>query len=123
MNTEKDIYSELINRIKVSQPTISDPQGLTSATMQRIEHLSKKKNDSKILHIMSLTSSIAASLLIGLFVFEQFTPPTNTETNTSTAMPVYNVSICSINDYIEFMQIKKERQKLYSNLINKYKNL
>jgi hypothetical protein len=38
-------------------------------------------------------------------------------------MPVYNVSICSINDYIEFMQIKKERQKLYSNLINKYKNL
>jgi predicted type IV restriction endonuclease len=97
--------------------------------MQRIEKLSKNKNQGKGLRILSLTSSIAASLLIGLFVFEQYFPSINTEDNSS----ITNLYICKSDNYIEkptalsefnqLMQMKKERQKLYANLVNKYKNL
>jgi len=138
MNTENDKYTELINQIKATQAKISNPQEFALKIMHSIELLSKEKKHNNILSIISLTSSIAASFFIGLFVFEQFLPPNNTEeyknSNITSAytLPTYdkNFSIEKATTFTEFstlMQTKKERQEkqqaFYSNLINKYKTL
>jgi hypothetical protein len=133
MNTENDKYTELISRIKTSQPILSDPQRLTSTTMQRIELLSKKKSHNRILSIVSITSSIAASLFIGLFVFEQFLPLENSEYEHSTVsagyiLPVPNKIVyigksAPLSEFSNLIRTKKEQQIFYSNIINKYKTL
>jgi len=179
MNTENEKYTELISRVKHSQPILSEPQRLTSTVMQRIELLPKKKtkqrhcgiphhvrNDgnssqrhcgldpqspennafnkemlkqvthdggafkksyNKILPIVSLTSSIAASFLIGFFVFEQFLFMENNEYENSTPiLPITakNVSIekpASLSEFNNLIRAKKEQQIFYSNIINHYK--
>ena len=131
MNNENEKYTELISQIKATQAKISNPQKLTLQTMQHIENLSTK-GKNKTLIFVSWASSIAASLLIGLFVFEQFTLPNNTENITSVyTSPAHEkiVFICkstTLTDLNEWMQLKKERQKkqqTINSIINKYKTL
>ena len=133
MSSENDKYTALIGRIKASQPALSDPQGLVSKTMSRIELLSKKKSPNKVLNIISITSSIAASFLIGLFVFEQFLPMENEEYNRSNirTAPTLSVSYDNIqtkkpatwNEFYDLIRTKQQQQAFYTNLINKYKTL
>jgi hypothetical protein len=129
MNAENDTYTELISRIKAAKPILSEPQKFTSATMQRIELLSKKKNHNKILRIISVTSSIAASFLIGLFIFEQSLPLENNQYHSSTVtfiLPVAEKNVyiekpTSLNEFNNLIRDKREQQIFYSNIINKYK--
>ena len=137
MNNENDKYTELINRIKAEQVKLSNPQALTSRIMRDIELLSKKKIYDKTLRVISLISSFAALLLVGLFVFEQFSHSPNMEEYKSSNRTVNSVlSNYNTNGYIEnsndlnelnkLIQIKKERQKRQKTfylIINKYKIL
>ena len=136
MNNENDKYAELINQIKVLQVKLPDSQRLTSKIMDNIELLSKRKTYIKVLNVIIITSSIAASLLIGLFVFEQFLIPNNLEhkkihivsTCTSTTYDK-NASIekqTTLTAFNSLIQLKKERQKkqqAFNSIINKYKIL
>ena len=129
MNTKDDKYSELINQIKTLDVKLSNPQKLASRIISDIELLPKKKNNDKILRIISLMSSIAASLLIGLFVFEQYFLPLNMEDKSlnATSFPyksVYFEKSNPLNDFEKWIQIKEcqqKRQNLYLNIINKHK--
>jgi hypothetical protein len=132
MNSKTDKYTELIERIKATQAKISDPQKLTLKTMHSIELSLQKKSNNKTLSIVSWASSIAASLLIGLFVFEQLTAPTEMAFTSSKIMPVYisednNMEKpTTINDFKQLLNNKIERQKKQQNfnsIINKYKNI
>jgi len=137
MNNDKDKYAELIDRIKVWQPQISDPQRLISRTMDSVETLSKKKRGNKILAVISLASSIAASILIGLFLFETFLPLKSEELKSSKVASVYaapalmeNMNIekpKTLSEFNKILSIKKQRRQeqraLYLSLIDKYKNL
>jgi hypothetical protein len=130
-------YAEIIGKIKELQPSISDPQKLTSKTMNSIELLSKKKNHSQMLTIISWISSIAASFLVGLFLFEYFLSYENVEYKNSKISTNYYIPVYEINmdnersiGWSEINQIilhKNDRQKkllsFYSNLINKHKTL
>ena len=137
MNKKNDKYMELIERIKIIQPKISNPQRLTLKITQSVECLSQKKSCNKTLTVIFLVSSIAASFLIGLFVCEQFLSPSKTEYKSSNIAPVYMLPASDKNIYIEkstalieinnWMRSKHERQKrqksFYSNIISKYKIL
>jgi hypothetical protein len=131
MNNENDKYTALISQIKATQVSIPDPQKLTLQMMQRIENLPQKRNNKTLLFV-SWASSIAASLLIGLFVFEQFTLSNNTENRTSAYISsAYEKSVfmdksTTLADLNTWMQLKKERQKkqeTINSIINKYKTL
>ena len=130
MNNDKDKYTKLLDQIKALQPQLSDPQRLMSKTMDSVESLSKKKSGNKILKTISTASSIAASFLIGLFLFEMLFPPKTKEFTSSKIMPVYispafekNVHIknpMTLSDYSKILSIKtarrQEQRAFYSSL-------
>jgi hypothetical protein len=134
MKNEK--YMELLDQIKVLQPTIVDSERLTANIMQSIEKMPQKRIRKQTLTVVSWTSSIAASLLIGLFLFEQVMIPTSNELKTL-ALPVYsrtvlckNINIekqTTLTNFNDWIDLKKERQKrqqaFYIGIINKHKIL
>jgi len=137
MNNVEDKYTEIIAQIKALQPQISDPQRLISKTMDSVEMLSKKKKGNKILTVISLASSIAASVLIGLFLFETYLPLQDKEMQSSKTasvrvMPALmeNMNVensMTLSEINKILNIKKQRRQeqcfLYLSLIDKYKNL
>ena len=137
MNNVEDKYTEIIDRIKVLQPQISDPQRLISKTMDSVEMLSKKKKGNKILTVLSFASSIAASVLIGLFLFETYLPLQDKEIQSSKTasvrvMPALmenmnmenSMTLSEINKIINIKKQRRQEQRaLYLSLIDKYKNL
>jgi hypothetical protein len=135
MKNENEKYAEIVAQIKRMQPIIPDTERLTTDIMQRIEGSSQKKTPNKTLTIVSWTTSIAASILIGLFLFEQFTLPTNSKLTNSKLPDNYIHSFLhknvetetAITDFNDWIRVKMERQKrqqaLYSNIINKHKIL
>lgn len=135
MNNDKDKYAGLIDRIKALQPQLPDRQRLISNTMNRIELLPKKKEHNRILTIVSWASSIAASFLTGMLLFESFLFTTNKELTSSKIVPVYTVPVfeknienpTTLNEFSKMLSIKKghrnEQRAFYSIFFNKYKIL
>ena len=132
MNNAEDKYTEIIDRIKVLQPQTPDPQRLISKTMDSIEMLSEKKRGNKILTVLSLSSSIAASVLIGLFLFETYSPLQDKELRSSKTasvhvMPAMMQNPTTLSEINKILRVKKQRQQeqrtLYLSLIDKHKNL
>jgi len=134
MNNKDDKYSELINQIKTLDVKLPNEQELAEKIIASIEFLAQKKNDNKILRIISFASSIAASLLIGLFIIEQYFTSINMECESLNTTSVYAVPFPEKNIYCEktntpydfnkWIQIKErqaKRQSFYSNIISKYK--
>ena len=126
MKTENEKYTELVEHIKRLQPVISDTEVFASKILQHIEDVPQKKFYSKTLTIVSWSSSIAASLLIGLFLFEYFKQPTTTGHTTCKRPSIYthfniNDGNQTLTDFNDWIHIKKERQKreqaYYSNKI------
>ena len=124
MNSENEKYTALINRIKAEQAQIPDTQRLTQQTMQRIENLPQKKTSNKMFQFVSWTSSIAASLLIGLFVLEQSLPSNNIEYQSNMAsvpvLPTYDKQVLTekitvLTQLNALMQLKKEYQQKTAN--------
>ena len=125
-------YEELIAQIKSTQPVIFDAERLTDHILQKIEQMPQKKSQSKMLSIVTWTSSIAASVLIGLFLFEQFMIPSN---NNHQSSNIPEISLNSffyekqtvLTDFNDWFRIKKEQQKkqqaLYASIMNHYKSL
>ena len=137
MNSENEKYVEIVKRIKGIQPTISDPKGLTSKTMHRIEFMSKRKTHNKVYSIISLTSSIAASFLIGLFLFEFLYMNENVEFQSSKIISGYVLNrdesdlnfekSIAMHEFANLLMIKQKQHKkqlsYYSKVINKHKIL
>jgi hypothetical protein len=135
MNNETKKYEELVKQIKATPPVMADPEKLTARILQRIENTPQKKNRNKTLAGVSWVTSIAASLLIGLFLFEQLTTSTNREHQNAKISDRYFSLVLDKNRNIEkqntltnfndWLRIKKERQKkqqaFYSSIINKHK--
>ena len=134
MNSEDKKYNELIHQIKALEVKMPNSQDFTEKTMSAIELLPQKKSSNKFLSILSVTSSMAASFLIGLFVFEQLETPQNIEFTSSKIMPVsvspiYKTNgeeLLTMNDFNCLLNSIKEQRKKQQSLnliINKYKTL
>jgi len=132
---DNDKYFEILGKIKELKPVISDPQALTEKTMLNIEQMSKRKNGIKTLTHFTRLSSIAASFLIGLFLFEHFGSNNNPEMNSSETTFYSYISVNNIDtnktlnrsDVFQCIHQKKTLQKklqtFYSNVSNNNKNL
>jgi hypothetical protein len=135
MKNENEKYNRIIAQINDLQPVISNKEKQFAAIMQTVEKTLQKKNHLKPLILVSWSSSVAAAILIGLFLFEYFTMPTNQKyqtsmlPNISTHAVLYRTieeqpDVTSFNDYLHG---KKECQKriktLYLSIINKRKIL
>lgn len=88
MKTKDQKYNELIRRIKTLKPALDDPGVLTSNILSAVEKLSDKPKINMtfmVLRAVSWASSIAAVLLLGIFLEGQFTPivPPTQKTNVS----------------------------------------
>jgi len=126
---------ELLQKKKTSQrhcgldPQSPENNAFNKEMLKQVQHDGGvfRKSYNKILPIISLTSSIAASFLIGFFVFEQFLFMENNEYENSTPiLPITakNVSIekpASLSEFNNLIRAKKEQQIFYSNIINHYK--
>jgi len=133
MNDEK--YFEVLGKIKELKPVISDPQALTAKMMFNIERISKRNVSKKPLLYFTWVTSIAASFLIGLFLFEHFGSNNNPEMNSSgtdfySYVSVYNIDTnktLNRSDVFQCIHQKKTLQKklqtFYSNVSNNNKNL
>jgi len=133
MNDEK--YFEVLGKIRELKPVISDPQALTAKTMVNIEQMSKGKYGSKTLTRFTWVTSIAASFLIGLFLFEHFGSNNNPDINSSETAFYSYISVNNIDtnktlnrsDIFQCIHQKKTLQKklqtFYSNVSNNNKNL
>lgn len=127
MNDEK--YKILIEQIKEIQPVMANPQKLTADIMSSVQSTGVKKTGTRFLMIISWASSVAAVLLLALFI---------TEKSASVESPVQ--SKWSVPNYASLEQIEveadsqdniksvvrfkaerqKERESFYSKLANKY---
>ncbi|MCL2652072.1 MAG: hypothetical protein FWD60_13755, partial [Candidatus Azobacteroides sp.] len=87
----------------------------------------------KILIFVSWSSSIAASFLIGMFLFEIFSPPKNKEFASTKITPV-NITPAldenaiiknpmTLRDFKKIVSMKQEQRAFYSSLVNKNKLL
>ncbi|MCL2313430.1 MAG: hypothetical protein FWC41_13320 [Firmicutes bacterium] len=132
---DNDKYFEILGKIRELKPVISDSQALTAKTMLNIEQMSKGKYGSKTLTRFNWATSIAASFLLGLFLFEHFGSNNNPETNSSATafyryVSGYNIDTnktLNRSDVFQFIHQKKTLQKklqtFYSNVSNNNKNL
>lgn len=132
MNNDKDKYDELISRIKSMQPQIPDSQKLIFKTMDSIERLPKRRNYNKMLTFVSLSSSVAALFLMGIFIFEMHSPPKNEAFASSKIAPVIEKNRrmenpTTLSEFSKILSIKtarrQEQRAFYSSLVNKYKNI
>ena len=125
-------YEELIEQIKSSQPVIYNSERLTFNILQTIEKIPQKKSENKVLTIVAWATSIAASLLIGLLIFDQLTI-LESRNHQSSKIPETYLGAASIEkkteltNFNDWFCIKKTEQKkqqaLYSNIMNYYKPL
>ena len=130
---DNDKYFEVLGKIKELKPAIPDPQALTAKTMINIERISKRKVRKKPLFYFTWVTSIAASFLLGLFLFEHFEYENDTEIKKSLPTPQsyvsgYDVNIEKIQNWndINYFVHKKIAQKnklqsMYSTVIYKHK--
>jgi hypothetical protein len=131
---DNDKYFEFLGKIKELKPVISDSKALTAKTMLHIEQMSKRKNGIKTLTYFTRASSIAASFLIGLFLFEYFGHESDTEIKNSKQKHTNYASIfergiektqnrSDINLLITKKITQKNKlQSMYSNVINEHKS-
>ncbi len=76
MMNQKDLtYTGLLGKLKKTEPVLHDAGELTDSIMQRIEQEKPAHKVARIMRISALLSGIAASLLIGLLVYETMRYP------------------------------------------------
>lgn len=125
MNDEQ--YNELVGLLKAQQPCLTDPQKLTSDIMAMVNSSPKKSESVGLLRVVAWVSSIAALLLLGLFLYEL--PNSFDDLNRNNAvLPSYVSSmqlenaepLDQINIIVRLKQERhKERELFYSNFIKK----
>jgi hypothetical protein len=124
-------YNELIGRIKAGKPEPDDSQLLISEILSAIHELEDKPKSFGLLKYISWVSSVAAVLLLGLFLDEICEP---------IASPVQKLSASNyhfpslieqdieedslMNEIsrivIERRELQKKRETFYMNIVNKH---
>ena len=75
MKYDDSIYNDLLNKLKQTEPLLSDSEKLTDDIMQRIGQTIPHKRKYGVMHILGTISGIAASILICLFIYEMIRFP------------------------------------------------
>lgn len=121
MNKEDRTYDEWLNRVKSTRLQPDDPQQLTETILSGVEKLPQERKTNRFLLFASWGTSIAAILLVGLFVVERVALPSYEEAPSSIPLISVTTVPVSYDDSLEqmdmqerisyIMQQKKERAK------------
>lgn len=133
MSDKDQKYNELIALIKANKPALDHPEILTSEIMSAVGKLPLKAKSSRSLKFISWVSSVAAVLLVGLFLSERSvsTVPSTQDIHISTYGSSFATEVSSengntlnmIHDVVkEKREFNKRRESFYVNLIKKSSN-
>lgn len=126
-------YEEILNRIKTQSPTLHDPQGLSAEIMSTVRRTPNQGKTNEVLKRVAMISSVAATLLLGLFM---------TQHTTQKTANAYRTDVSNYSNYSEatikgkeentleivnrMIRERKEWDKkqatLYERISNRYKN-
>lgn len=133
MNDKDRKYEEMLNRIKAQSPVPNDPQGLSDEIMSEVRRTPNQGKTNEALKRVAMVSSVAATLLLGLFMTQHTTPKTvhPSETNVSSYSSYSEATINGkegstleiVNQMIkERKEWNKKQAALYKGISNKYQN-
>ncbi|MFV0398615.1 MAG: hypothetical protein ACK5JU_11480 [Bacteroidales bacterium] len=133
MNDRDRKYEKMLNRIKVQSPAPNDPQGLSDEIMSAVRRTPNQGKTNEVLKRVAMVSSVAATLLLGLFMTQHTTPKTvnTSETNVSSYSSYSEATINGkegstleiVNQMIkERKEWNKKQAALYKGISNRYQN-
>lgn len=133
MNDRDRKYEKMLNRIKAQSPAPNDPQGLSDEIMSAVRRTPNQGKTNEVLKRVAMVSSVAATLLLGLFMTQHTTPKT-VNTSETNVLSYSSYSEATINgkegSTLEIVnQMIKERKEwnkkqaaLYKGISNRYQN-
>lgn len=133
MNDKDRKYEEMLNRIKTQSPAPNNPQGLSDEIMSAVRRTPNQGKTNEVLKRVAMISSVAATLLLGLFMTQHTTPRT-VNTSETNVLSYSSYSEATINgkegSTLEIVnQMIKERKEwnkkqaaLYKGISNRYQN-
>lgn len=133
MNDRDRKYEEMLNRIKAQSPVPNDPKGLSDEIMSAVRRTPNQGKTNEALKRVAMVSSVAATLLLGLFMTQHTTPKT-VNTSETNVLSYSSYSEATINgkegSTLEIVnQMIKERKEwnkkqaaLYEGISNRYQN-
>ena len=133
MNDRDRKYEKMLNRIKAQSPAPNDPQGLSDEIMSAVRRTPNQGKTNEVLKRVAMVSSVAATLLLGLFMTQHTTPKTvnPSETNVSSYSSYSEATINGkegstleiVNQMIkERKEWNKKQSALYEGISNRYQN-
>jgi len=116
------LYGGLLDRLKKTEPVLSNSEKLTGDIMKRIEKTIPHSRKSRILRISGMISGVAASALICLFLYDtiKFSTSYNTEYVVKSAdenkiNPIRKNQNITIDEYFKNKKNKAEqKEQLYN---------
>ena len=130
MNYSEQTYTELLRDIKSKQPELRNPR-LTSVIVSKIKQPGEKSKPARFLKIVSLSSSVAAMFLLGLFFSEQQHPVVEVTSRPPLTIPLHSLlrsekkhtTLQEVSSLLKARKEEKQRRKEpYSSTIHKITN-
>ena len=125
MNDKDQKYEMMINKVK--EIKIECPKSLTSDIMTSINRTPKKEDKGMLFNLVCWTSSVAAILLLGLFVEQYFYTPKSNITQSQVYFYSYTEPMTQKEAFDRINNIIKEkkelqdcRKKFYNNLVSNH---
>jgi hypothetical protein len=125
MNDKDQKYEMMINKVK--EIKIECPESLTSDIMTSINRTPKKENKGMLFNLVCWASSVAAILLLGLFVEQYFYTPKSNITQSQVYFYSYTEPMTQKEAFDRINNIIKEkkelqdcRKKFYNNLVSNH---
>ena len=123
MNNKDQKYEMMINKVK--EIKIECPESLTSDIMTSINRIPKKENIGMLLNLAYWASSVAAILLLALFVEQYFYTPKSNITQSQVYFCSYTETMTQKDAFDRINNIIKEkkelqdcRKKFYNNFVS-----
>ena len=137
MDNQNLVYRQLLDKMKAAKPVLENPDELTYHIIQYIKRKKSANKMPQVLRALGAFSGIAASLLIGLFVYETMirpTPKIEFYSGPAFQLPVTdrlapdgidcqnNIGIKAINEIIKHKKAHlTQRKAFYASFINQHK--
>lgn len=113
MKREDEYYEKWLNKLRTMQPILNQPDELTAAIMQKVSREVKQEQTStkkrRILFVGSWMSTVAAGLLVCLWVGEMFFLPVPTSMEKEGLFTRKTISLSLPDHWEEMSRIEKSR--------------
>ncbi len=139
MDKNNITYDSLLDKLRKTEPVLYDAEALTGNIMQRVERSVPFRKKTRIMRISAILSGAAASLLIGLLIYETMKYPvmeTGKHSGYAVQLPVSKYPLAGkkisdlkprekekiIGKYIKCREAQQaQKERLYTSIVIKHK--